>query len=304
MKRVILASAMALAVLGGCNKNDDEPLVYETSQDSTPEEKPYQLPEFYNKYVKAPSGFDKQANVAHGKYENITYKSEVAGTNKTAYVYLPANYSTSKKYPVLYLLHGIGGTQDEWRYGGTPEIIIDNVIAQGLAKEMIFVLPNGRAMKDPSPGADCMAGDKIAGFHNFENELINELVPYIDKKYSTYADKNHRALAGLSMGGGQSLDFGLRHLEVFAYVGAFSPAPHKYSNDQIFSDIAKYNKNCKLFWVTCGTNDGTTGAITNDLENYCKQKNISHGYVPYPGGVHDFTVWKYGLYCFSQMIFR
>lgn len=220
------------------------------------------------------------------------------------FTYRPTTTPARSTYPVLYLLHGIGGTADEWRYGGAPEVIMDNLIAQGLSEPMIIVLPNGRAMKDPSPGANCMAGDKVAGFHNFENELLNDLIPYIEKEYNVYTDRNHRALAGLSMGGGQSLDFGLRHLDVFAYVGAFSPAPHKYSNDQIFSDISKYNKLCKLFWVVCGTNDGTTGAITNDLENYCKQKGIKHGYVPYPGGVHDFKVWKYGLYCFSQMIFK
>jgi len=327
MKRLFFVSAMAMAILCGCGDDnvpakpnfkpqtstDKEDSKTDTSDkdntgDKTDEDSDdtFELADEFKEYTATPAGFDvENKNISHGKIESIKYESKLAGTTKNAYVYLPANYSEKKEYPVLYLLHGIGGTPDEWLYGGgVPNIILDNLIANKMAEPMIIVMPNGRCMKDPSPGDNCMAADKVEGFHNFENELINELVPYIDENYSTCADNEHRALAGLSMGGGQSLDFGLRHLDVFAYVGAFSPAPHKYSNDEIFSDLKKYKELCNLFWLVCGTSDGTTGAITQDLEAYCQQKNIPHVYVGYPGGVHDFVVWKYGLYNFAQIIFK
>ena len=134
----------------------------------------------------APKGFDvEKANIAKGKLSYIKYKSTTVGTTRNALVYTPPRYSKNKKYPVLYLLHGIGGDENEWLNGGTPQIILDNLYAEGKIEPMIVVMPNGRAMKEDSNKGNIMAPDKVQAFATFENDLLNDLIPYIDKNYST-----------------------------------------------------------------------------------------------------------------------
>src|SRR5215213_7360538 len=157
----------------------------------------------------APKGFDvERANIPHGKVDSIVYESKTVGTKRKATIYLPPGYSKNTKYPVLYLLHGIGGDEYEWlRDGGNPNLILDNLIAEGKTKPMIVVMPNGRAVKDDSRNGNIMAPDKVQGFANFEKDLLNDLIPYIENFFSTLKDRENRAIAGLSMGGGQSLNF-------------------------------------------------------------------------------------------------
>ena len=122
-------------------------------------------------------------------------------------IYTPPGYSKSKKYPVLYLLHGIGGDEKEWLKGGQPQVILDNLYAENKIEPMIVVMPNGRAMKDDRAIGNIMAPDKVQAFATFEKDLLNDLIPFIEKKYPVIKDREHRAIAGLSMGGGQSLEF-------------------------------------------------------------------------------------------------
>jgi enterochelin esterase-like enzyme len=148
-------------------------------------------------------GFDVvRADIPHGKIDTISYNSKTVGTTRRALIYTPSGYSTGKKYPVLYLLHGIGGDEKEWYNGGRPQVILDNLYAQGKIAPMIVVLPNGRAMKDDRATGNIMAPDKVAAFATFEKDLLNDLIPFIDRKYPVYTDREHRAVAGLSMGGG------------------------------------------------------------------------------------------------------
>ncbi|MBQ1905943.1 MAG: esterase family protein, partial [Bacteroidales bacterium] len=186
-----------------------------------------QMPEIkvtFDPYVEAPAGFDvERSGIAHGTLETVEYKSESIGTIRKATVYLPPKYDASKKYPVLYLLHGIGGDEREW-LDGVPNIILDNLIADGKAKDMIIVMPNGRAQANDSKEGNVMAS--FPAFAQFDKDLIGSLIPFIEGKYSVYTDKMHRAIAGLSMGGGQSLNFGLANMDVFAFVGGFSSAPN------------------------------------------------------------------------------
>jgi enterochelin esterase-like enzyme len=179
----------------------------------------------FDEYKAAPQGFDQErAGIAKGTVKLIEYQSESVGTTRKANVYLPPKYDAKKKYSVLYLLHGIGGDENEWyKDGGVPNIIMDNLYADGKVADMIVVMPNGRAQKD-----DSRAGGmgSFRAFSDFDKDLIGSLIPYIEKNFSVYTDKNHRAIAGLSMGGGQSLNFGLGHMDVFAYVGGFSSAPN------------------------------------------------------------------------------
>src|SRR5690606_27642748 len=141
--------------------------------------------------------------------DTISYRSETVGTERKALVYLPPGFSKKEKYPVLYLLHGIGGDEKEWLNGGHPEVILDNLYADGKLEPMIVVMPNGRAMKDDRAGGNIMEPDKVQAFATFEQDLLNDLIPFIEKKYPVLNDREHRAIAGLSMGGGQSLNFGL-----------------------------------------------------------------------------------------------
>ena len=155
---------------------------------------------------------------------------------RKAQVYTPPGYSKDQKYPVLYLLHGIGGDEHEWTRGGAADVILDNLYADKKAVPMIVVLPNGRASKDLT------ARDPIPkhspAFAAFEKDLLTDLIPFIEKTYSVKADRESRALAGLSMGGGQSLNFGLSNLDTFAWVGGFSSAPNTKKADDLVKDPA------------------------------------------------------------------
>jgi enterochelin esterase-like enzyme len=255
----------------------------------------------FDEYVAAPAGFDKErAGIKRGKVQLIEYKSESVGTTRKANVYLPASYDGKKKFGVLYLLHGIGGDEWEWMNdGGVPNIIMDNLYADKKVKDMIVVMPNGRAAKN-----DSRAGGygSAPAFGEFDKDLIGSLIPYIEKNFSVYTDKDHRAIAGLSMGGGQSLNFGLGHMDVFAYVGGFSSAPNTMRAAQLIPDVEKVKKENKLLWMVCG---GADGLINNSaqLKAFCDEKGIPCTFIKYPDEGHNFVVWKYGLYKFAQLIF-
>ena len=160
----------------------------------------------------APEGYKaKRDGIPHGTITMIEYDSKTVGTRRKMMVYTPPGYSTAKKYPVLYLLHGIGGDETEWERFAQPENILDNLIADGKAVPMIIVLPNGRAQKDDHPTGNPFI--HAPAFAAFEGDLLNDVIPTIESRYSTLTDREHRALAGLSMGGGQTLNFGFGHLD-------------------------------------------------------------------------------------------
>src|SRR5450631_4139133 len=130
----------------------------------------------------APPGFDSlRADIPHGKIDTITYNSRTVGTKRRALIYTPPGYSKKKKYPILYLLHGIGGDEKEWLNGGSPQIILDNLYAEKKIEPMIVVMPNGRAMPDDRATGNIMAPDKVQAFANFEKDLLNDLIPFIQK---------------------------------------------------------------------------------------------------------------------------
>lgn len=251
----------------------------------------------------APAGFDSvRAGIAHGKIDTIKYFSKTVGATRKALVYTPPSYSRSKKYPVLYLLHGIGGDEKEWLNGGQPQVILDNLYADKKIEPMIVVMPNGRAMKDDRVGDNMMAPDKVQAFATFEKDLLNDLIPYIEKKYPVIKDREHRAIAGLSMGGGQSLNFGLGNLGTFAWIGGFSSAPNTKPPEQLVPDPEKARKDLKLLWISCGDNDGLI-TFSRRTHDYLVANNVPHIYYIQPG-VHDFKVWKNSLYMFSQLLFK
>ncbi|MCL4178413.1 MAG: esterase family protein [Verrucomicrobia bacterium] len=248
-----------------------------------------------------PEGFDQARDgIAHGKLEMVEYDSKTVGNPRKALIYTPPGYSTDRKYPVLYLLHGIGGDEEEWRRGGHPEIILDNLIADRKAVPMIVVMPNGRAQPNDRAEGNVMA--TAPAFANFERDLLDDLIPFIESKYSVTSDRESRALAGLSMGGGQSLNFGLGHLDTFSWVGGFSSAPNTKPPAELVPNPEKAAGQLKLLFVSCGNKDGLI-RISQGVHAYLKENHVPHIW-HVDDHAHDFQHWKKALYQFSQLIFK
>jgi endo-1,4-beta-xylanase len=257
-----------------------------------------------NSVHRAPAGFDSlRTGIVRGKIDTLSYASTTVGTNRKALIYTPPGYKKRIRYPVLYLLHGIGGDEKEWLKGGQPQVIFDNLYAENKMEPMIVVMPNGRAMKDDRATGNIMAPDKVQAFATFEKDLLKDLIPYIEKKYRVLKDREHRAIAGLSMGGGQSLNFGLGNLDQFAWVGGFSSAPNTKKPEELVPDPAKTNAQMKLLYISCGDKDGLI-SFSKRTHDYLTTNQVPHIYRIIPGGFHDFRVWKESLYQFSQILFK
>jgi enterochelin esterase-like enzyme len=252
----------------------------------------------------APAGYDVvRTDIPHGKIDTISYNSTTVGATRKTIIYTPPGYSKDKKYPVLYLLHGIGGDEYEWLNGGHPEIILDNLYAEKKVEPMIVVMPNGRAMKDDRVTGNIFDPEKVEAFATFEKDLLNDLIPYIEKNFPVIANRESRAIAGLSMGGGQSLNFGLGNLDKFAWVGGFSSAPNTKPPQELVPNPEETKKNLKLLWISCGDNDGLI-RISKQTHDFLEAGNVTHDYFVVPGGGHDFNVWKISLYNFVQLLFK
>ncbi len=256
-----------------------------------------------NSIKHAPPGFDAlQPGISPGKIDTIYYESKTVGTRRKAIIYTPPGFSKDKKYPVLYLLHGIGGDEMEWLNGGQPQVILDNLYAEKKIEFMIVVMPNGRAMKNDRVEGNIMAPEKVQAFATFEKDLLDDLIPFIEKTYPVIKDREHRAIAGLSMGGGQALNFGLGNLDKFAWVGGFSAAPNTKPPEQLVPSPDDARKKLKLSWISCGDNDNLI-LFSQRTHDYLVKNDVPHIYYVEPG-VHDFKVWKNDLYLFSQFLFK
>jgi enterochelin esterase-like enzyme len=264
--------------------------------------RPIQLgPDDKQAFPDPPAGFNvPREDVPRGQLEMITYDSKSVGATRQMQVYTPPGYSKDKKYPVLYLLHGIGGDETEWQRFATPNILLDNLLAEGKATPMIVVMPNGRAQKNDRAEGDVFRS--APAFAAFEEDLLKDVIPTIESRYSVEADREHRALAGLSMGGGQSLNFGLAHLDTFAWIGGFSSAPNTAPPAQLVPDPAAAKQKLKLLWLSCGNKDGLIG-ISQGVHAYLKEKDVPHVWNVDSNG-HDPTHWRNNLYHFVQRIFH
>lgn len=252
-------------------------------------------------YPAAPAGFDvSRANIPQGKIDTVTYHSESVGNDRKMLVYTPPGYSANHTYPVLYLLHGIGGDEKEWFNHGAPNVILDNLYADKKLTPMIVVLPNGRAQTNDRAGNNPYA--TAPAFGMFDKDLLGSIIPYVEANYAVKKDRVHRALAGLSMGGGQSLNFGLGNLDTFAWVGGFSSAPNTFPPATLVPNPAAATKKLKLLWLSCGDQDGLFN-ISRGVHKYLKENNVPHIW-HVDAGKHDWLVWKNDLYLFSQLIFK
>jgi enterochelin esterase-like enzyme len=248
-----------------------------------------------------PKGFDAKNDIPHGKVEaSLSYPTAQNGMQKVT-IYTPPGYSTAQKYPVMYLHHGIGGNEIAWIGKGSNEGNADNVMdylySKSLAKPMIVVMPDGNTRN-----ANGQAPANNAGFETHGKVLINDLIPWVEKTYSAATDADSRAISGLSMGGGQTFNFGFTNTNVFHYIGPYSAAPNTRPASQTITNVDTVKQNVKLIFIACGSNDG----LIDNSEGYHEfldMKSIPHVWQIEQGGGHDKTVWNRSLYNFAQRIF-
>jgi enterochelin esterase-like enzyme len=248
-----------------------------------------------------PAGFDQRNNsIPHGELEvSLTYPTRNRG-NQRVTVYRPPGYSTATRYPVLYLHHGIGGNATAWTSGseGDADDVMDHLYSQNKAKPMIVVMPDGNTRN-----ADGSAMANNAGFEAHGDVLLNDLIPWIEARYSTLTDADSRAIAGLSMGGGQTFNFGFPNTNVFHYIGPFSAAPNTRQPSQTITNVNTVKQNVKVIFISCGSTD----SLINNSEtyvNFLTMNAVPHLYQIEQGQGHTKTVWNRSLYNFAQRIFQ
>jgi enterochelin esterase-like enzyme len=230
----------------------------------------------------------------------IEYQSKTVGTVRKLNVYTPPLYTTNQKYPVLYLLHGIGGDETEWQRFADPANLLDNLIADGHAVPMIVVMPNGRAQKNDRPEGNVFAS--APAFAVFEQDLLDDVIPAIESKYSVLTDRDNRALAGLSMGGGQALNFGFANPEKFGWIAGFSAAPNTYPPERLIPSPEQARSQFNLIWLSCGSKDQLLG-ISQRTQRFLSAQQIPHLWNVDQHG-HDPSHWKHNLYNFCRLVFN
>ena len=248
------------------------------------------------------------ADVPHGTLHHHFYKSSVVGDQRDYYVYTPAGYSSSAKtkYPVLYLLHGYSDDASGWTSVGQANVILDNLIAHGKAKLMIIVMTLGYGapemiLKKWNAWQDTELRDR--NLTKFREALLTEVLPRIEKDYRVSNKANERAIAGLSMGGSESLLSGLNNPDKFAWIGAFSSGGLGTDFPKVFPAVdAKINEKLKLLWISCGTEDDLIRP-NRELFDWLKSKNVTFTPVEV-SGAHTWMVWRRNLVTFASMIFQ
>lgn len=245
-----------------------------------------------------PQGFDQQNNnIPHGTLSPVINYPTRNNGNRPVRVYTPPGYSATRaeKYPVLYLHHGIGGNENAWTSSeGNADKVMDFLYSEGKTTPMIVVMPNGKAS---STGGN-------EQFALFEDVLLGDLIPYIEKTYNASSDPNMRGIAGLSMGGGQTLNFGFKNFRTFTWIGAFSSAPNTIPAATTIKDPAAVRSTVHFSFISCGTTDGLIGNSTN-YHNFLDQNDIKpHMYQLEQGQGHTPLVWNRSLYNFAQRIFK
>jgi enterochelin esterase-like enzyme len=248
------------------------------------------------------------ADVPHGEIHHHFYRSKVVGDQRGYFVYTPPGYDSRGKqtYPVLYLLHGYSDDADAWTAVGRANVILDNLIARGKAKPMLIVMPLGYGAPEillPSSGGFQGTDIRLRNLDRFRNALLREVLPRVEAEYLVAKDRESRAIAGLSMGGSESLLTGLNTLNMFAWIGAFSSGGLTTDFDKEFPGLnASANAQLRTLWIACGTGDDLIG-INRALRTWLTSKNIQHADIETPGE-HSWLVWRRNLTEFAQLLFR
>ena len=259
----------------------------------------------------APAFYDVQ-DVPHGEIRTLLYKSRSNATTRELTVYVPPGYDEARdrRYPVLYLLHGFANDHHSWHRYGRANDILDNLLAAKTIQPFLVVMPlgyggaqvNGDGNGIPPQGAGAFGGDAAL----YERDLLEDIIPMIDHKYRTLADRKHRAIVGFSMGGGQAARFGLHHLETFSQIGIMSAGMAGGLDAEplatLRADPAKANKQIDLLWIACGKEDSAMkGAQT--LHHALEQAGIKHTFVE-TDGAHHWRVWRRYLRDLAPLLFK
>jgi enterochelin esterase-like enzyme len=270
-------------------------------------------PNFLNRasmvHIPGPASFSWEIGaVPHGEIHHHFYKSGVVGDDRDFYVYTPPGYDPRGKqtYPVLYLLHGFSDDASGWTAVGRANVILDNLIAQGKARHMIVVMPLGYGAPEVLAVGFGVFRDRAIterNFHKFSEALLAEVIPRVEAEYLVIKDRNSRAIAGLSMGGSESLLTGLNALDKFGWIGAFSFGGITEDFDKEFPAAdSKTTEQLHLLWIACGTDDRLID-INRKFRAWLASKNIKHADIETPGA-HTWMVWRRNLTEFSGLLFR
>ncbi len=266
-------------------------------------------------------------NVPHGQLRDVFYFSKTSNSNRHCFIYTPPEYDkdTSRRFPVLYLQHGMGEDETGWGNQGHANLIMDNLIAEGKAKPFIIVMENGGGMGGPRRGgagagatpagatnsAPAPGGRGMFSFSAFERVLIDDLIPWVDSTYRTVADQPHRAMAGLSMGGMQTRTITLANLDKFSHIGVFSGGSIALTN---ITDIAAFKQKVKLVFVSYGSREvdpnrrttgrGPFGGDPQANTEALKQAGVNSHYYVSPETAHEWQSWRRSLYQFAPLLFQ
>ena len=249
--------------------------------------------------------------VPHGEVRGVYYYSNTMNETRRCFVYTPPGYDTDtkKRYPVLYLQHGMAEDETGWSNQGHMNYILDNLIAEGRAKPMIVVMESGNieVAFRPKPGEDVALARSQYG-SSFTPMLLNDVIPMIDSKFRTISNRENRAMAGLSWGGFQTFNITLNNLDKYAYIGGFSGAGMfnaqtelKTVYNGVFSDSAAFNKKVRAFFLGIGTAEGQR---MKGLSDALKAAGIKHVYYESPGTAHEWHTWRRCLYQFAPLLFK
>lgn len=268
-----------------------------------------------NPYNNVPEDYkERKTGVAYGEIQAIRYFSTTVGKERDVTIALPPNYTEEKKYPVVYLCHGLGQDHTQWHYEGKVDVILGNLLAQGKGAEMIFVMPNCRArMNDEANPKDEFSINNYEAFNNFYNEFQKDLKPYIESHYSVKTGRENTAIAGFSMGGRVALHLGLKLQDTFGYVGAFCPAPGVFGytlNNVTEEGLYKREEfrvqeeyvGKTLVMITAGDEDWVVREHPKSYHEQLEVNNVEHVWYVLPGG-HDFNVVGKSFYNFVKELF-
>jgi enterochelin esterase-like enzyme len=241
--------------------------------------------------------------VPHGAVEINWEKSKaIHGETRAIWIYTPPEYAkTARRYPVLYLLHGSNDTAAGWTMAGNANFIIDNLLAEKKAAPMIVVMPFGHA----TPFGEPVPQGGVTNDALFEEYLLQDVIPTVESRYRVAPGRENRAIAGLSMGGGQSLKIGLGHLDLFSAVASFSgavPGDFETRFASLLKDPKGTNERLKTLWIGCGRQDSLFGRSQGLSETLAKYQ-VKHVFYP-TDGVHNYTVWRKYLAEYAPLLFR
>ena len=249
-------------------------------------------------------------SVPHGNVQSLPYASKALGTDRKMVIYTPPGYEASQnRYPVLYLLHGAGSNETAWTSTGKANVIFDNLLADGKMKPFIAVMPFGYAFQRAAGAGRGDAAENKQQREGFARDFLGDVIPLAETKFRIIADRDHRAIAGFSLGGAQALAIGLTHTELFSRIAGFSPALGAANNpdtggvnfDTVFADASEINGKTKLLWISVGTEDTLYDSIA-DFSTLLSKHKIQHVF-RVTGGAHNFAVWQPNLNEVAPMLF-